>query len=105
MTRRARVIADDSGSALGVVVRILPATDTEATIRAAAVEALAAHGDECALRLSPAHATEVFGAMTRCRTDTFRWIPCDIATGYNFRIEDAEAGSRGSWLGRYWSYP
>ncbi len=103
--KRARVIIDDSGSATGVIVRIIPLIDIESSVKSLAIKALAEHGDEYCNKLTMDRASEVLKAMSYCRTGSFRWIPCGRYCTYSFRIEDAEAGSRGSFIGRYWSYP
>lgn len=101
---RARIISDD-GATVGVVVRIISAEDTEASIRALAVAALKERGDEHGDTLTDEEAEDRLRNMTHVITGPMRWIPTRRDDVHGQYIENAEAGSRGSFLGRYWSYP
>lgn len=105
MKSRARIITEDNGGPVGVVVRIIPAEDTEASIRVLALTVLMEHGNEYGEKLTGAEAEERLQNMSRVTTGPMRWIPVLHDDVHGQYIEDAEAGSRGSFIGRYWSYP
>lgn len=95
---RARVIADEGGLVFGVVVRLTPAM-SEAQARGQALAALQAHE-----HLDAAEARDSLARM-RSTVQPYRWVPRDDGGGVRPHLEEAEAGSRGSWLGVFWSYP
>jgi hypothetical protein len=95
---RARVITDEGGLIFGVVVRLNPAM-SEAQARGQALATLQAHE-----RLDAAEAHDSLARM-RSTVQPYRWVPRDDGGGVRPHLEEADAGSRGSWLGIYWSYP
>jgi hypothetical protein len=94
---RARVIAGEGGEIYGIVVRIKP-EDNEASAKKLAITALMDYNsitnNEAVDYLSHMHPT----------VQTYRWIPRRDSSGIRPYIEEAEAGSRGSWLGIYWTF-
>lgn len=95
---RAKVIADEGGMIFGVVVRIKP----EDTGQIAITMALDALMDADGITIEEAR--NMMAGM-RSTVQQCRWVPRRDSSGIRPYIEDAEAGSRGSWLGIYWSYP
>lgn len=103
---KAAIISDGSPCAVGVVVRFTPGRDDIEQARKVAVAALAEFGDEYGDKLTPEAAAESLGHMTYIQVDAFRWVPMRDDEGYQGKqLDHAEPGSRGSWLGIYWSYP
>lgn len=103
---RAHIITDGSPEAHGVVVSAGAADISEGAALQAAIDALAAHGNEYGDPPAAAQAAEKLTSMSYVQVGAFRWTPMRDEDGYQGKqLSHAEPGSNGSWLGIFWSYP
>lgn len=107
MTARAPLITDDGGMVLGVVVN-LSRLIAEGKVGSCLELCAAYHAKRAlcdALPDEPERWSAAAAWLGRMRLEvaTFRWIPRDDGGGVRPHIEPAEPGSRGSWIGAYWS--
>lgn len=106
--RGATLITDDGGLVLGVVVNISrliaegkggSCLELCAAYRAKRLLARDGYHDEDRWTYATA-----WLARMRLEVGSFRWVPRDNGSGVvRPHIETAEPGSRGSWIGAYWS--
>jgi hypothetical protein len=109
MSTHATLIADAGGLVLGVVVNLSRLTAEGKA--GSCLELCAAYRakrrlcEEC----DGIHDSDRWAYVTawlermRLEVGSFRWVPRDDGGGVRPHIEPAEPGSRGSWIGAYWS--
>ncbi len=107
MSTHATLIADAGGLVLGVVVNLsrLIAEGKSGSC----LEAHASYAVRQALCAELSDDGEQWGYAgewrdrMRVEVGAFRWVPRNDGSGVRPHIEPAEPGSRGSWIGAYWS--
>lgn len=107
MTGHARIITDEGGLIHGVVVNL--GHFMRAGRSGSLLEMSAVHAAKSALCAAIPSGDFQWREVTlwidrmHLEVGAFRWVPRSDSGGIRSHIEPAEPGSRGSWLGAYWS--